>query len=240
MKDNWRVLSYCFTGIIACLRSRWFNGQRGAGMPTVCETNWQSELSTGWFQSCFHDDWLPQRRGNSDRICVKIAQGFTVHQYSQRFLRLRKSKEMYLCFFIIVTGRKCCCDDTNDHGKQRKSPFELSTLFFWNRSEVCLVSIHLADFRFCLPLRKSASSLFPEKFRLFFFFPNWSRFLFSLFFLAFPDWQVWCCSSMMVTCWLLPRPQTRQLDFVVLPHAYTYVHLSFFFALVLPHELLRL
>jgi hypothetical protein len=46
---------------------------------------------------------------------------------------------------------------------------------------------------------------------------------------VFPDWQVWCCLSMMVTCcWLLlPRPQTRQLDFVVHPYAYTYVHLFF-------------
>jgi hypothetical protein len=57
---------------------------------------------------------------------------------------------------------------------------------------------------------------------------------------VFPDWQVWCCLSMMVTCcWLLPRPQTRQLHFVVHPYAYTYVHL-FFPPPLLPRELLRL
>lgn len=108
-----------------------------------------------------------------------------------------------------------------------------------------LVSIHLADFRFSSSAEVGFFPFFPEKCRHLIFFlpsnPKGASYFISLSsFLVFPDWQVWCCLSMMVTCcWLLPRPQTRQLHFVVHPYAYTYVHL-FFPPPLLPRELLRL
>lgn len=107
-----------------------------------------------------------------------------------------------------------------------------------------LVSIHLADFRFSSSAEVGFFPFFLKNVVILFFFPSnpkgASYFISLSSFLVFPDWQVWCCLSMMVTCcWLLPRPQTRQLDFVVHPYACTYVHL-FFSPPLLPRELLRL
>lgn len=134
---------------------------------------------------------------------------------------------------------------TTTYGKTEESPFELS-FFILNRPLLSASREYtprrLPFFVFCgsrlLPFFswKMSSSYF------FFFLPTRKALpIFSLSsFLVFPDWQVWCCLSMMVTCcWLLPRPQTRQLHFVVHPYAYTYVHL-FFPPPLLPRELLRL
>lgn len=246
MKDNWRVLPYCFTGIVIYTSplTRRFNGRRvTGGMPTVCETNWHTSrscrLSTGeWLQSSFHDDWLPQRRRKLrpdmrrnrlkfHRVCpAEVARDTCVfasllEEILFLFFHHSYRKEMLLRRYITTT-----------YGKQRNHLLN-SRFFFWTvRSLVRLVSIHLADFRFSSSAEVGFFPFFLKNVVILFFFPSnpkgASYFISLSSFLVFPDWQVWCCLSMMVTCcWLLPRPQTRQLDFVVHPYACTYVHLFF-------------
>ena len=126
-----------------------------------------------------------------------------------RVRSLRKFRKFIYIFFIIVTGRKCCCASIHgyDHGKTWESPFELNIFSFKPSTKKCVSWVYTSP---TSVLSSAEVGFFSCKFRRHFFPPiteDASFFLLST--LAFHDWQVWCCSSMMVTCWLLPRLPTN-------------------------------
>lgn len=96
-----------------------------------------------------------------------------------RVRSLRKFGKFIYIFFIIVTGRKCCCASIHgyDHGKTWESPFELNIFSFKPSAKKCVSWVYTSP---TSVLSSAEVGFFSCKFRRHFFSPyNWRRFVFS-------------------------------------------------------------
>ena len=85
-----------------------------------------------------------------------------------RVRSLRKFRKFIYIFFIIVTGRKCCCASIHgyDHGKTWESPFELNIFSFKPSAKKCVSWVYTSP---TSVLSSAEVGFFSCKFRRHFF-----------------------------------------------------------------------